>query len=80
MSGELVHKGTSSVTVCGSQCSYILFLDLVLILHQCGLSFPILFCFALQSYISGAMNRWRRKHRDFIKNSDIHLKKIVLMY
>jgi hypothetical protein len=26
------------------------------------------------------MNWWRRKHRDFIRSSDIHLKKIVLMY
>jgi len=33
MSGEVIHKGdSSSVTVSGSQCSYILFIDLVLIL------------------------------------------------
>ncbi|KAG0542523.1 hypothetical protein BDA96_02G111700 [Sorghum bicolor] len=30
--------------------------------------------------ISGEMNWWRRKHRDFIKSSDIHLKKIVMTY
>ena len=81
MSGEvvLVHKGdSSSVTVSGSQCSYILFIDLVLILVPMWFEFPILTCFVLQSCIRVKMNRWRRKHRDFIKSFDIHLKTIVL--
>jgi hypothetical protein len=92
----LVHKGdSSSVTVSGSHYSYILFIDLVLILLLIRFEFPILICFVLQSCISGKMNRnrwcwnrnisgemnwWRRKHRDFIKSSDIHLKKIVMTY
>jgi hypothetical protein len=99
MSGEvvLVHKGdSSSVTVSGLQYSYIIFIDLVLILLLMCFEFPILICFVLQSCISGKMNRnrwrrrnhnisgemnrWRRKHRDFIKSSDIHLKKIVMTY
>jgi len=46
MSGEVIHKGdSSSVTVSGSQCSYILFIDLVLILVPMWFEFPIdLFC------------------------------------
>jgi hypothetical protein len=79
MPGEVVHKGdSSSVTVFGSQCSYILFIDLVLILIPMWLEFPILICFVLQSCISGKMNQWHPKHRDFIKSFDIHLKTIVL--
>ena len=79
MSGEVIHKGdSSSVTVSGSQCSYILFIDLVLILVPMWFEFPILIYFVLQSYISVKMNRWHRKHRDFIKSFDIHLKTIVL--
>jgi len=79
MSREIIHKGdSSSVTVSGSQCSYILFIDLVLILVPMWFEFPILTCFVLQSCISVKMNRWRRKHRDFIQSFDIHLKTIVL--
>jgi hypothetical protein len=79
MSREVINKGdSSSVTVSGSQCSYILFIDLVLILVPMWFEFPISICFVLQSCISVKMNRWRRKHRDFIKSFDICLKTIVL--
>jgi hypothetical protein len=48
MSGEVVHKGdSSSLTASGSQCSYILFIHLLLILvpmRTCGLSYFYLFC------------------------------------
>jgi hypothetical protein len=57
---------------------YILFIDVVLILVPMWFEFPILICFVVQSFISGKINRWRCKHRDFIKSCDIHLKTIVL--
>ncbi|XP_066325445.1 F-box/FBD/LRR-repeat protein At1g51370-like isoform X1 [Miscanthus floridulus] len=57
--------------------SYSINLDTVIELMKC---FPCLENLYIKSYISGEMNRWRRKHRDFIKSSYIHLKKIVLMY
>lgn len=40
--------------------------------------FSHIYLFVLQSCISGEMNRWRRKHRGFIKSFDIRLKTIVL--
>jgi hypothetical protein len=76
--GEVVRKGdSSSVTVSGLQCSY-LFIDVVLILVPMWFEFPILICSVLQSRISGRLNRWRRKYKDFIKSFDIPLKTIVL--
>ncbi|PUZ69253.1 hypothetical protein GQ55_2G093400 [Panicum hallii var. hallii] len=51
-------------------------LDTVIGLMKC---FPCLEKLYIKSCITGrAANRWRRKHRDFIKCSDIHLKTIVL--
>ncbi|XP_066382839.1 F-box protein At4g09920-like [Miscanthus floridulus] len=51
-------------------------LDTVIELMKC---FPCLENLYIKSCISGE-NRWRHKHRDFIKSCDIHLKKIVLSY
>jgi hypothetical protein len=50
----------------------------MLVLVPVWFEFFILICFVLQSYISGKLNRRCRKHRDFIKSFDIHLKTIVL--
>ncbi|RLN35062.1 hypothetical protein C2845_PM03G25360 [Panicum miliaceum] len=50
-------------------------LDMVIDLMKC---FPCLEKLYIKCCISGDMNRWRRKQRQFIKCFDIHLKTIVL--
>ncbi|PAN10517.1 hypothetical protein PAHAL_2G098300 [Panicum hallii] len=50
-------------------------LDMAIDLLKC---FPCLEKLYIKSFISGEMNRWHRKHRQFIKCFDIRLKTIVL--